>query len=329
MATQQEIFLQTSQILQNIEAQFEFSAQDLQDEEWNVELHAKFLHDMKAIANMMKTEVTKLALVVDINAEKQPSIDDLKGVTKGVEQASITLWSTYLVLSSRSGLTFAKKWSNTCQTIISTARNLIINLSQGLPRQRALTTVGEVWQKCDELIQSSSCQDNVQAVIEGIKGERRLIKDAIEELEQAKQNPDEDEQWEDKELSVLSPALGLLKTAQATLMKIMTALKSKGDPWKSVQDMDRILGQCQKLSPAVDELALTLYPPMEFNDIQAKSKDLIELILNTIEALKTVHFVSNQDFEEWGTFLLKGVDHNRGKLELALTDAKMDGLSVK
>ena len=68
MATQQEIFLQTSQILQNIEAQFEFSAQDLQDEEWNVELHAKFLHDMKAIANIMKTEVTKLALVVDINA---------------------------------------------------------------------------------------------------------------------------------------------------------------------------------------------------------------------------------------------------------------------
>ena len=204
-------------------------------------------------------------------------------------------------------------------------RHLTLSCFLGKTRQRALTSVGEVWQKCDDLIQKSS-QDNVQAVILEIKQQRSLIKDAITELEESKQDPDEE--WTDQDLTVLNPGLGLLKTVQATLMKIVTALKAKGDPWKSVQDMDGILDQCQHLSPAVDELALTLYPPMDLSDMQNKSKDLIELILNTIEALKHVHFVSNQDFEEWGTFLLKGVDHNRGKLELALTNAKMDAMSV-
>lgn len=324
MTTHQEIFLQTTQILQNIEAQF--IVNDLQDKEWSGEDHVKFLHDMKAIIGVMKSEVTKLALVVDVNAKKSPSVEELKSVAKGVEQASITLWSTYLLLSSRSGLTFAKQWSSTCQSIASTTRNLIFDLSQGKTRQRALTSVGEVWQKCDDLIQNSS-QDNVQAVIIEIKQQRSLIKDAITELEESKQDPDEE--WNDQELTVLGPGLGLLKTAQATLMKIVTALKTKGDPGKSVQDMDGILDHCQKLSPAVDELALTLYPPMNFSDIQTKSKDLIELILNTLTALQQVHFVSNQDFAEWGTFLLKGVDHNKSKLDLSMTDVKLDELSIK
>ena len=205
-------------------------------------------------------------------------------------------------------------------------RHLTLSYFLGKTRQRALTSVGEVWQKCDDLIQKSS-QDNVQAVILEIKQQRSLIKDAITELEESKQDPDEE--WTDQDLTVLNPGLGLLKTVQATLMKIVTALKAKGDPWKSVQDMDGILDQCQKLSPAVDELALTLYPPMIFSDIQTKSEILIELILDTIEALKHVHFVSNQDFDEWGTFLLKGVDHNKGKLELALTDVKLDEMSIK
>merc|ERR1712062_848864 len=274
--TKQEVFNQTSQILKNIEAQF--IVNDLQDKEWSPEDHAKFLHDMNAIIGVMKTEVTKLALVVDVNAKKSPSLEEVKSV------------------------------------------------SQGKTRQRALTSVGEVWQKCDDLIQKSS-QDNVQAVILEIKQQRSLIKDAITELEESKQDPDEE--WTDQDLTILNPGLGLLKTVQATLMKVVTALKAKGDPWKSVQDMDGILDQCQKLSPAVDELALTLYPPMIFSDIQTKSEILIELILDTIEALKHVHFVSNQDFDEWGTFLLKGVDHNKGKLELALTDVKLDEMSIK
>ena len=127
--TKQEIFNQTSQILKNIEAQF--IVNDLQDKEWSPEDHAKFLHDMNAIIGVMKTEVTKLALVVDVNAKKSPSLEEVKSVAKGVEQASITLWSTYLLLSSRSGLTFAKQWSSTCQSIASTTRNLILDLSQG------------------------------------------------------------------------------------------------------------------------------------------------------------------------------------------------------
>ena len=40
--------------------------------------------------------------------------------------------------------------------------------------------------------------------------------------------------------------------------------------------MDGILDQCQKLSPAVDELALKLYPPMIFSDIQTKREIYID-----------------------------------------------------
>ena len=42
----------------------------------------------------------------------------------------------------------------------------------------------------------------------------------------------------------------------------------------------------------------------------------------------SLYFVSDKEFGEWGSFLLKAVDHNLTKLNLALTNEKLSALKT-
>ena len=78
----------------------------------------------------------------------------------------------------------------------------------------------------------------------------------------------------------------------------------------------------------VDDLALPLYPPMSLEEVENESKNLSQELIEIINSLKTVHFVSDKDCEEWAAFLLKAVDHNMTKINLALTNEKFKSLKT-
>ena len=126
--------------------------------------------------------------------------------------------------------------------------------------------------------------------------------------------------------------LGLLKTSQALLKKIYFSLKEKGKPFDGadkVKEMDDTLAQCVKISPLVDDFALSLYPTLVAIDVEKHSQALIQHSRFMLELLKSVHFVSPQDHEQWCNFLIKALDHNHNKLEVALTQLKLSEVEIK
>ena len=93
--------------------------------------------------------------------------------------------------------------------------------------------------------------------------------------------------------------------------------------------MDEILEISMKVSPAVDDLSLTLYPPLSASDIETNSQSLINLCRKMLDSLKNVHFVESSDLEQWGQFLTKALDHNQSKLEMAITQLKLNAVEIK
>jgi hypothetical protein len=58
--------------------------------------------------------------------------------------------------------------------------------------------------------------------------------------------------------------MGLVKTARSSLKRIGTALRMKGkvETEEQISQLDDLVSKIQKVSPAVDDLVCSLYPPM-------------------------------------------------------------------
>ena len=82
---------------------------------------------------------------------------------KSVEQICVTLWSSFLRLSTKSGQTLCQGIAASCQSIIRSTCELMVNLSKCSKRHESLQKVGEVWQKYDE-IKGKIPRENAQAV---------------------------------------------------------------------------------------------------------------------------------------------------------------------
>jgi hypothetical protein len=58
--------------------------------------------------------------------------------------------------------------------------------------------------------------------------------------------------------------MGLVKTARSSLKRIGTGLRIKGkvETEEQISQLDDMVSTIQKVSPAVDDLVSSLYPPM-------------------------------------------------------------------
>ena len=214
-------------ILKNVESQFQIDTLN-SDTPWTEENNQRFWRDFEGISAILRHEVNKLALVVNVieNKGQKPDEKDFQSLIESVEKACVTLWSTFLTVSLQSGTTFCAEIANTGQTLVRSTHDLVNKLKTCRNRQEALQSVGEIWEKCDRLKLNLS-KNNVQAVCQSIQAQRNLVQDAIQELEdtknlQSEENSgdgddmamDEDEfetKWSEAEMAVLGPAVGKSK----------------------------------------------------------------------------------------------------------------------
>ena len=97
------------------------------------------------------------------NNSKKPKNEDIEQLSKSVEQICVTLWSSFLRLSTKSGQTLCQCIATSCQSIIRSTCELMVSLSKCSKRHESLQKVGEVWQKYDE-IKEKIPRENAQAV---------------------------------------------------------------------------------------------------------------------------------------------------------------------
>uniref|UniRef100_A0A8C6XW82 Uncharacterized protein n=1 Tax=Naja naja TaxID=35670 RepID=A0A8C6XW82_NAJNA len=145
--------------------------------------------------------------------------------------------------------------------------------------QEQLISTGGIWEACDRV----SClpHDNLAAATLAISSCLELIKDALEEMEQMQAEGGaspgdllEEEAlgspghrgfaWTDPERQLLGPCKGLVKATKAGLRKLLAAMRTHGgaDTAEQVAQLDALAEATAELSPSVDELVLSLCPPV-------------------------------------------------------------------
>ena len=194
--------------------------------------------------------------------------------------------------------------------------------------QDVLTKVGGIWEKCEKLEQSLPLNP-IEAVIDQLRREKGMINDAIDELNEALED-DEDDGWSEQvRQELIPPASALLKVALNLMKKLIGAMNKC--ELNAIEDCENVLSSTTLLSSHVDDFALTLYPPSEPAEVKEKSQTLLELLRTVLEhelAEKKNLFAKQEEMEKWRTFLIKALEHNSDKLSLYLTKCAMTQLNV-
>jgi hypothetical protein len=239
--------------------------------------------------------------------------------------------------------------------------------------EKTLTSTAEVWEKGHQSIKELP-KNNYVACSKFILIQLRLISDAISELDEARElvsseevKSDIDEfemdefelNWSEADVRVLGPATGLLKTVKNLVKKIGQTAKEIGANCNDADDsllqdknndLDRLCDICAKASPASDDLAATLYPPIEPLEVNNAASCLItisnELLhdglllsvlqlpvkftgANALNVRDQCEKGSNGNVSNWAEFLEKALKHNEDQLNLRLAERGLNILDVE
>jgi len=83
--------------------------------------------------------------------------------------------------------------------------------------------------------------------------------------------------WSDADRAVVSACLGIIKTAKAALKKLQKAIEMNGccDTIKKITQLDNFVDKISAISPAVDELVSSLYPPIKLDVVSTNVSTLL------------------------------------------------------
>uniref|UniRef100_UPI00398E80F4 cyclin-D1-binding protein 1 homolog isoform X2 n=1 Tax=Pristiophorus japonicus TaxID=55135 RepID=UPI00398E80F4 len=211
--------------------------------------------------------------------------------------------------------------------------NVILSTPLQSLSQDQLTSTGGVWEACDRF--SKIPKDNQAAVLSVMSSYAAIVEDALEEMEQARRadNPDpfsdifdddddadlrenRDTYWSEADKQVMAPCLGLLKAAKACLKKVSGAMKTHGkvDTLQHITQLDDLGDITSEVSPSVDELVLSLYPPMNYITVQMNAAKVASVLNKVLEITKSSHMCPESE-SSWLQFLSGAIDHNMDKVK--------------
>ncbi|KAJ8260359.1 hypothetical protein GJAV_G00181220, partial [Gymnothorax javanicus] len=175
------------------------------------------------------------------------------------------------------------------------------------------------------------CADNQAALLEVLLSCTAVLKDAIEEIEQAQaevQDPfsdvleeedmpsrgNQDAYWSDLDRQLMGPCRGLMKASAACLKKLSGSVKINGnvDTAECIAQLDDLADIAKEISPSVDDLALSLYPPMDYSAVELNACRLASVLKRALEICRTSHVCLEAELS-WVQFLEGVVEHNLQK----------------
>ena len=92
--------------------------------------------------------------------------------------------------------------------------------------------------------------------------------------------------------------------------------------------MDEAADLIKNLSSDIDDFALNLYSPIQVDSVDGMKKVVQDFIAKIITFCGEAFFIEPKEFETWGAFLTKALEHNCSKLDEALLDFKVTGLQL-
>ncbi|XP_010749247.3 cyclin-D1-binding protein 1 homolog [Larimichthys crocea] len=294
---------------------------------------SNFWDTLNQAVKAVSQEATKLSLA--FSKPPLPSQQDTEKLADSILKSVLTLSTVYYWLpKSVSGITLRRQVRDATVEVLEGVAQLVeVILSSPLQSltQEQLTSTGGVWSACDQFAQLP--QDNKAAVLVVLSDQIGVVKDAIEEIEQALSNANDpfsdvldddqdgeeprenqDTYWSEKDRSVIAPCQGLMKASAACIRKLSAAVKANGNfsTPENVAQLDDLADISKEISPGVDDLALCLYPPMDYSGVQNNVSKLAALLKKVLEIIRSSH-VCGESQLTWVQFLDGAVDHNLQK----------------
>ncbi|KAM4588637.1 cyclin-D1-binding protein 1 homolog [Odontesthes bonariensis] len=290
---------------------------------------SNFWDTLNQAVKTVSQEATKLSLA--FSKPPLPSQQDGEKLSESILKGVLTLSTVYYWLPKSQGVTLRRQVRDaTVEVLEGVLQMLEAILSSPLQSltQEQLTLTGGVWSACDRF--SLMPKDNKAAAVVILSSQTGVVKDALEEIEQALSevedpfndilDDDEDEgnprsnqdtYWSEKDRRVIAPCQGLMKAAAACLRKLTAAVKANGDCGapQNVAQLDDLADISKEISPGVDDLALCLYPPMDYSGVENNVSKLAALLMKVLEIIRSSHVCGESELT-WVQFLDGAVNHN-------------------
>ncbi|XP_063077260.1 cyclin-D1-binding protein 1 homolog [Engraulis encrasicolus] len=291
---------------------------------------ATFWNTLLQAVKATSQEATKLSLA--FSKPPLPSSQDAERLADSIQNAVLTLSTVYYWLPKTQGMILRRAVRDaTADVLDGMAQLLDIIVSSPVQSlsQEQLVSTGGVWASCDYFEQLP--RDNREAVLGVLRSYQGVVKDAIEEMEQAQtenQDPfsdllddddldargNRDTYWSEADRTLMAPCQGLMKASVACLKKLGTTVKNNGkvDTADNVAQLDDLADITHDISPSVDDLALSLYPPMDHAAVELNASKLATVLKKVLEIIKATHVCAEADLT-WVQFLEGAVEHNLQK----------------
>ncbi|XP_077582998.1 cyclin-D1-binding protein 1 homolog isoform X2 [Stigmatopora nigra] len=283
---------------------------------------SNFWDTLNQAVKAVSQEATKISLA--FSKPPLPSQQDGEKLAESLLKGVLSLATVYYWLPKSQGVCLRSHVQDaTVQVLEGVTQLLEVILNSPLQSlsQEQLTSTGGVWSACDAF----SClpRDNKAAALLILRGQTAIVKDAVEELEQASSEPHEpfgdgeespDHWLSERDRRLVAACRGLMKTAAACLRKSTTAVGARGDAGlpQLVEQLDRLVDGVKQISPGVDDLALCLYPPVDYNEVENYVFKLATLLKELLAIIRSNH-ICGEDQVSWVQFLDGAVDHNLQK----------------
>ncbi|KAK9529614.1 hypothetical protein VZT92_013694 [Zoarces viviparus] len=290
---------------------------------------SNFWDSLNQAVKAVSHEATKLSLA--FSKPPLPSQQDVEKLSESTLKSVLSLSTVYYWLPKSQGISLRRQVRDATVEVLEGVAQLVeVILSSPLQSlsQDQLTSTGGVWSACDHFARLP--QDNKAAVLMVLSDQIGVVKDAIEEIEQAlseDQDPfsdvldndqeprgNQDTYWSEKDRRVIGPCQGLMKAAAACLRKLTSAVKANGDVATSqnLAQLDDLADITKEISPGLDDLALCLYPPMDYSGVENNVSKLASLLKKVLGIIRSSH-VCGESQLTWVQFLDGAVDHNLQK----------------
>uniref|UniRef100_A0A8C6W4U3 Cyclin-D1-binding protein 1 n=1 Tax=Nannospalax galili TaxID=1026970 RepID=A0A8C6W4U3_NANGA len=255
-------------------------------EEFNPEV---FWRRLNEAAVKVSGEATTLTTV--FSRLPVPSPQETQRICEQVHVAIKAVIAVYYSLPKDEGITLRKLVRSAAVDIVDGMAQLLEVLllpPAQSPENSDLISCNSVWVACEQVPKIP--KDNKAAALLMLTKSVDFVKDAHEEIEQAVEECDpycgllndsdgdnsdshnaensvlgfpsnQDSYWSEEDQELIIPCLALVRASKASLKKIRILVAENGKK-DQVAQLDDIVDICDEISPSVDDLVLSIYPPV-------------------------------------------------------------------
>ncbi|XP_011796514.1 PREDICTED: cyclin-D1-binding protein 1 isoform X3 [Colobus angolensis palliatus] len=279
-------------------------------EEFNREMFWRRLNEAAVTVSREATTLTTVFSQLPL-----PSPQETQKFCEQVHAAIKAFIAVYYLLPKDQGITLRKLVRGATLDIVDGMAQLMEVLSitpTQSPENNDLISYNSVWVACQQMPQMP--RDNKAAALLMLTKNVDFVKDAHEEMERAVEECDpysgllndtdennsdnhndeddvlgfpsnQDLYWSEDDQELIIPCLALVRASKACLKKIRILVAENGKK-DQVAQLDDIVDISDEISPSVDDLALSIYPPMCHLTVRINSAKLVSVLKKALEITK-------------------------------------------